>query len=210
MNTCAQTYGGWLPSVPRTGNTYGPVRVMGWASAAALSAAMAASTGGEFPIEKIPARITHPYSVLPNFISIEITRSPSENLARIRHVLAPAISDLASTFGVSRQAIYNWLNGESISEANAARLADLANAADVLALANVKKKSILLKRKFANGKTLLQVAQSGESATDAAYKLIKIIEREAEQRERLTSRFAGRAVAKATVDFALPASNDNA
>ena len=43
-------------------------------------------------------------------------RSAAEHLANIRQVLNPAIADLATTFGVSRQAVYKWIGGESTPE----------------------------------------------------------------------------------------------
>ncbi|MCG9047088.1 hypothetical protein [Laribacter hongkongensis] len=143
-------------------------------------------------------------------MEVEYVRTPSENLTRIREVLNPAVSDLATTFGVSRQSVYNWLNGEPVAEENAAKLQDLAQAADVLAHEGVTVNAALLKRKFANGKTLMQVAQAGESARDAALMLVQIHKREAVQRERMNTRFANRVKTSATADFDLPASNDHA
>jgi transcriptional regulator with XRE-family HTH domain len=136
-------------------------------------------------------------------------RSPSENLTRIREVLNPAISDLATAVGVSRQSVYNWLNGAPVAEENEAKLQDLAQAADVLAHEGVTINATLLKRKFANGRTLMQVAQAGESTRDAALLLLQIYKREAAQRERMSTRFASRARTPASADFDLPASNDH-
>ena len=56
---------------------------------------------------------------------------------------------------------------------------------------------------------LMQVAQAGESARDAALMLIHIHRREAVQRERMNARFANRTKSTASADFDLPASNDN-
>uniref|UniRef100_UPI00141AE194 hypothetical protein n=2 Tax=Pseudomonas TaxID=286 RepID=UPI00141AE194 len=90
----------------------------------------------------------------------------------------------------------------------AAKLHDLAQAADVLAHEGIPISASLLKRKFANGRTLLQMAQAGESARDAALMLIQIHKRETAQRERMNARFATRAKTPASADFDLPASND--
>jgi transcriptional regulator with XRE-family HTH domain len=142
-------------------------------------------------------------------VEVGAVRSPSEDLTRIREVLKPAVSDLATTLGVSRQSVYNWLNGETVADENAAKLQDLAQAADVLAHEGVAVNAALLKRKFANGRTLLQVAQAGESARDAALQLVQIHKRETAQRERMAARFANRAKTPASADFDLPsASND--
>ncbi|PTB27771.1 hypothetical protein C9I56_16280 [Paraburkholderia caribensis] len=120
------------------------------------------------------------------------------------------MSDLATTLGVSRQSVYNWLNGEQVADENAARLQDLAQAADVLDHEGIAVNAALLKRKFANGRTLMQVAQAGESARDAALVLVQIHRRETAQRERMNARFADRAKTPATADFDLPPSNDQA
>ena len=71
-------------------------------------------------------------------------------------------------------------------------------------------KAALLKRKFANGRTLMQVAQAGESARNAALVLVQVRKRESVQRERMSARFANRAKTPASSDFDLPASNDYA
>ena len=87
---------------------------------------------------------------------------------------------------------------------------DLAQAADVLAHEDVGINAALLKRKFANGRTLMQVAQAGESARNAALMLIQIYKREAVQRERMNARFANRVKTPGSADFDLPAFNDHA
>ena len=97
-----------------------------------------------------------------------------------------------------------------MAEENAAKLRDLAQAADVLAHEGILINAALLKRKFVNGKTLFQVAHAGESARDAALLLVQIHRREAAQRERMSARAANRGRSPATADFDLPASNDDA
>ncbi|HMN94036.1 MAG TPA: hypothetical protein PKC60_12475 [Hydrogenophaga sp.] len=137
-------------------------------------------------------------------------RTPAEDLARIREVLKPAVSDLATTLGVSRQSVYNWLNGEPVADENAVKLQDLAQAADVLDHEGLKINASLLKRKFANGRTLLQVAQAGESARHAALQLVHIHKQEAAQRERMALRFANRRKTAPSADFDLPSASDDA
>lgn len=135
-------------------------------------------------------------------------RTPAENLAHIRAVLKPAVSDLAPVFGVSRQSVYNWAKGDPVAADNAARLEDLAKAADVLVRSGMTINASLLKRKFVSGRTLMQVAQSGDSAQDAAVMLVQIHQRESLQRESMAARFANRKKKSASADFDLPLSND--
>jgi transcriptional regulator with XRE-family HTH domain len=209
------TYGGWIIDRPAaTGVTSTLVRWVGWmtAAGAAGAALTGIGTGGELSLEHLQRSAQQAQHRVSAFEVAEIDqiRTPSENLSRIREVLNPAVSDLATTFRVSRQSVYNWLNGEPVANENAAKLQDLARAADVLEHEGVSINSALLKRKFANGRTLMQVAQAGESASEAALMLIQIHKREAAQRERMNARFANRAKTPASADFDLPASNDHA
>ena len=207
--SAAMTYGGWVTDRPAaTGVTFTLVRLVGWMTAAS-AALTGVGTGGELSLEhlKRSARQAQQMVSVVEVADLEQVRTPSENLSRIRQVLNPAVSDLATTFGVSRQSVYNWLNGDPVADENAAKLHDLAQAADVLAYESVGINAAMLKRKFANGRTLMQVAQAGESARDAALMLVQIHKREAVQRERMDTRFANRAKSPASADFDLPASN---
>lgn len=207
--SAAMTYGGWVSDRPATGITSSFVRMVGWVAAAGV-ALTGIGTGGELSAERLQRSTEQLQHMAPTFevTETEPVRTPSENLTRIREILNPAVADLATTFGVSRQSVYNWLNGAPVAEENAAKLEDLAQAADVLAHGGVTVNAALLKRKFANGRTLMQVAQAGESARDAALLLLQIHKREAAQRERLSVRFAKRASTPASADFDLPAFND--
>ena len=206
------TYGGWVTHRPAaTGVTSTLVRLVGWVTAAG-AALTGIGTGGALSLERLQRSAQQGQHMVPvvEVVEVKQVRTPGENLSRIREVLRPAVSDLATTFGVSRQSIYNWLNGEPVADENATKLKDLAQAADVLAHKGVGINAALLKRKFANGRTLMQVAQAGESASDAALMLVQIHKREAVQRERMNARFANRAKTPASADFDLPASNDRA
>ena len=207
----AMNYGGWVVDRPATGGTFSVIQLVGWL--ATVGAALAGiGTGGELSLEQLgrgTERVFHAPSTF-EVAQTEPVRTPNEDLSRIREVLNPAISDLATTFGVSRQSIYNWLNGEPVAQENAAKLRDLAHAADVLAHAGAAVDAALLKRKFSKGRTLLQVALAGESVRDAALLLVQIHKRETSQRERMNARFANRVKTSATADFDLPASNDRA
>jgi transcriptional regulator with XRE-family HTH domain len=210
--SAAMTYGGWVTDRPAaTGVTSTLVRLVGWMTAAG-AALTGIGTGGELSLERLQqsARQAQHMVSVAEVAEVEQVRTPRENLSRIREVLNPSVSDLATTFSVSRQSVYNWLNGGPVAEENATKLQDLAQAADVLAHEGVGIKAALLKRKFANGQTLMQVAQAGESARDAALMLVQVHKRESVQRERVNARFANRAKTPASADFDLPASNDHA
>ena len=123
----------------------------------------------------------------------DVVRTSAENLARIREILKPTITELANLFGVSRQAVYDWQAGKPLAQENAAKLEDLAKAADVLAATGIDGSSQLLRRNIAGSKSLLDVVREGGSATSAAQMLAQTLVREAKQRERLALRLAGRA-----------------
>ena len=137
-------------------------------------------------------------------------RTSVENLQRIREIIQPAVSDLAKCFKVSRQAIYNWQNGEQPSDENTAKLNDLALAADVFAESGKPLSGYILKRKIINGKSLFEAVQDGRSAVEAARLMLDILGREAKQRELLSARFAGRSASQSFADSDLTPANDKA
>jgi len=135
-------------------------------------------------------------------------RTPAEDIERIREVFSPAISDLAKTFSVSRQTIYNWINGDQANPEHITGLRDLALAADIFADAAIPVNGALLKRKIVEGKNLFEVVHAGGSPLDAAQLLIHIIRRETSQREILATRFATRTATIRSADSDLMAEND--
>ena len=90
-------------------------------------------------------------------------RSAAEHLANIRQVLNPAIADLATTFGVSRQAIYKWIGGETTPEDDKLeRIHSLSLSADAFQKAGVARASSLLKMKAFEGRSLLDLVAAGQ------------------------------------------------
>jgi transcriptional regulator with XRE-family HTH domain len=90
-------------------------------------------------------------------------RSAAQHLANIREVLQPAIADLATVFGVSRQAIYKWIGGESTPEDDKLdRIRSLSLAADAFQKAGVARASSLLKMKAFEGRSLMDLAAAGQ------------------------------------------------
>jgi transcriptional regulator with XRE-family HTH domain len=90
-------------------------------------------------------------------------RSASDHLGNIRQVLNPAISDLATVFGVSRQAIYKWIGGEATPEPDKfERIRALSQAADAFRDAGVARASSMLKMKAFEGRSLMDLAAAGQ------------------------------------------------
>ncbi|PJJ97857.1 transcriptional regulator [Lysobacteraceae bacterium NML75-0749] len=100
-------------------------------------------------------------------------RSAAEHLANIRLVLNPAIADLATVFGVSRQAIYKWIGGESTPEDDKLkRIRALSLAADAFQKAGVMRATSLLKMKVFEGRSLLDLVAADKIEPEHTQTLI--------------------------------------
>ena len=115
-----------------------------------------------------------------------------ENISRIRAVLNPTVTDLAGILQVSRQAIYDWQAGKPVAAENAARLSELAKAADLFAVEGLRGTSQAMRRPIKNGKNFFELVKEGSPADSAARGLIEIVRSEFGQREALRKRLAGR------------------
>jgi hypothetical protein len=90
-------------------------------------------------------------------------RSASVHLGNIRQVLNPVIADLATVFGVSRQAIYKWIGGEATPEPDKfERIRALSHAADAFRDAGITRASSMLKMKAFEGRSLMDLAAAGQ------------------------------------------------
>ena len=179
-----------------------------------LAFALLVGTGGCATADYFAKRNDHGYKFIninaaipltETAIHEDIVRTSTENLVRVREVLKPTITELARLFGVSRQAVYDWQAGKSMAPGNAAKLDDLAKAADAIALTGTESSSQLLRRKIVDGKSLLDVVREGGSATHAAKIVAQTLYREAKQRKQLALRLAGRAKPNVSHDeFGIP------
>lgn len=90
-------------------------------------------------------------------------RSASDHLGNIRQVLNPTIADLATVFGVSRQAIYKWIGGEATPAPDKfERIVALSHAADAFRNAGITRASSMLKMKAFEGRSLMDLAAAGQ------------------------------------------------
>jgi transcriptional regulator with XRE-family HTH domain len=155
-----------------------------------------AGTGGAQTASYYRARGTRGYPVAcyaipPLDNQAQSDPTPADNLACIRSVLKPTITELARVLNVSRQAIYDWQSGASITAENATKLADLARAANVFAAEGLTTTHQILRRKIA-GRSFFDKVRDGDSGEDAARSLLKIARREIEQRNALAERLKDR------------------
>jgi hypothetical protein len=119
-------------------------------------------------------------------------RSPAENIARIRTVLGTGAAELANAVGIERQIASGVRQHDPVSPAAAERLANLAAAADVLEASGIAVNATLLKRRFAQGMTLLELVKAGCDAQAAAHQFVELHKREAAQRIAMQVRIAHR------------------
>jgi len=135
-----------------------------------------------------------------NKVEIDVAREDGGNaksaaardIAHIRQVTKISVSELARVFGVSRQAVHEWMKGGAPSQKNAERLSDLARAADVLLDSGIEITPQMLRRKISGGLSLLESVKEKGNVLELAGKLVDTLARESQQRERLASRLAGR------------------
>jgi hypothetical protein len=102
------TYGGWVVDRPvATGDSFGLVKIVSWmVTAGAVIGSV--GTGGELSLNQFQRAASRAHVAFAPSSSADIAdvvqdRTPSEDLLRIRSAMAPAVSDLAVTFGVTRQ-----------------------------------------------------------------------------------------------------------
>ena len=100
-------------------------------------------------------------------------RLPSAHLANIRQVFNPAVSDLAEAFGVSRQAVYKWLSGDTSPEEDRLELiVALSQAADAFKEAGVMHPSSFLKMRAFEGRSMLDLIAEGRLSQEQHVKVL--------------------------------------
>lgn len=140
------------------------------------------------------------YNSNSSYDEVARVRTAAEDLLHIRDILKPSVTDLAQALGVSRQAIYDWQGGKTISVENAARLAELARAADVFTEEGLTVSVQLLRRPITSGKRLFDIVGEGGSAEQAVRKLIRLVRRELSQRQMVAEHLAPRKRSVVPVD----------
>lgn len=207
MNISANNmYGGWFSPQVKTGNNLSTVvktvRTFGFVYCTLIASIVGVQTGSDIASGALSERSSQ---VRANVV---FARSPQENLKHIKNVFSPSIQDLANTFNVSRQSVYNWMNGETVADDNLVKLIDLAEAADIFESANIKVSPMILKGRLVDGKNIFQIVREGGSAKYAATRIVETQQRTEAQRSTLIERFKSKKGASPTADFVLPAPNE--
>jgi hypothetical protein len=121
------------------------------------------------------------------------------------------LSRLPVVFGVSRQTLYNWRDGERPKEVHQAKLTQLAAAARTFSAGQFTPTSPMLDRTVAQGKSFLTLLAEGADGADAATRLMRIVQRDRAADARFDAALPGRPKVKLTAaDFGAEAFEEDA
>ncbi len=135
----------------------------------------------------------------------------ARDIAHIRAVTKISVSELSRVFGVSRQAVHEWIKGGTLSPRNAQRLSDLARATDVFLEAGIDASFQVFRRKIAGGQSILDATRENGNVVELAKALTTTLVRESQQRQRLSARLAGRPATPGTsTEFGSPHLDEDA
>jgi hypothetical protein len=95
------------------------------------------------------------------------------------------MSHLPAIFGVSRQTLYNWINGETPKEHHRTKLVELAAAARVFTEAGFKPTALSFERTVAQGKSFSELIAQGANGKEMAERLVRIERRGVTARAKL-------------------------
>lgn len=155
----------------------------------------AGTTSDRFCAERLSSGATYQFLRLTGK-TIVVIHTPQKDINAIIELMKPSMSQLASAFRVSRQRIYDWRNGEGMSEANAELVRNLLGAARTLSERSSNPDQIA-NRKVVNGRNFWSSIAAGLSPQEAAEMALKVIEREQDEREAIKRSLASRKVASA-------------
>lgn len=148
-------------------------------------------------------QISEAHEQSENFI--DTIRNSAQDVAHIRAVAKISISELSRVFGVSRQAVHEWIKGATLSHQNAQRLSALAQAIDVFLEFGVEITPQTFRRKVAGGPSIFEAAKEDKNVIELAKTLVVTLVRESQQRKLLAARLAGRSTPSASdIEFGTP------
>jgi hypothetical protein len=137
-----------------------------------------------------------------------VSRTPTEpetffshDMARVKAGFGRTMSCLPGIFGVSRQTLYNWLDGQTPKEKHQKPLRQLAEAAAIFIDLAFKPTPAMLGQTLDSGKSFIQLIASGADGRDTAKKLVHIVRRGRDSRAKLDALLAGRKAHLDSSDF---------
>jgi transcriptional regulator with XRE-family HTH domain len=161
-------------------------------------------TGGTFNVDVLKA----PHGCSP-FVWVEVKQVPTPSpyadlMQQVRRGFGRTMSRLPEVFGVSRQTLYNWLDGETPKLALQERLCQLAAAAKVFEDLAFKPNSTLLDQTLTQGQSFLQLMAQGQDGRPLAHKLIRVSARGQVARSKLDGLIGERKAQLGASDFGAP------
>lgn len=145
-------------------------------------------------------------------VTLEVSYAPYADLMKqVKSGFGRTMSHLPAIFGVSRQTIYNWINGEAPKEHHQAKIVQLAAAARVFIEAGFKPTALTFQRTVAQGKSFSELLALGADGKEAAERLVRIEKRGLSARAKLDALLGDKNSTRLeTSDMGRPASNENA
>lgn len=142
-------------------------------------------------------------------MDVEVKRNIQTNLMNeLKSGFVRSLSSLPPIFGVSRQTLYNWLNGEIPKEQHQNKIEQLAAAARVFSSAGFKPTVTALERTVAQGMSFVELIGHGADGKETAERLIRIVNRGSASRAKLDSLLGNRTPVHPDVsDMGRPAFN---
>jgi hypothetical protein len=111
-------------------------------------------------------------------INLSETGIPYTDLMKeVKAGFGRTLSHLPVVFGVSRQTLYNWLNGATPGEQHWDKLVQMAAAARAFTEAGFKPTALSLERTIAQGKSFVELLGQGADGKETAEKLVRIEKR---------------------------------
>lgn len=172
-----------------------------------------AGTGGVEGVHFVMSRQGYrPYAVVKvEVAAAQESYAPYTDLMQeVKAGFGRTMSYLPAVFGVSRQTLYNWLNGEVPKEQHQGKLVQLAAAARVFVEAGFKPTALALDRTVAQGKSFVELLGEGADGKETAQRLVRIVKRGASAREKLDTLLGDRTPSRLDVsDMGRPSLNED-
>lgn len=159
---------------------------------------MLAGTGGVFQLQADSIGYAPP---CVRFVEARRNAPVRAQIRLILEGLGVSNAGLARALGVSRQTIYNWLNGDFPKDSHQSQLDSLSRAYDVLLPLDVAKHTVLT-QPMDSGRNFWQLIQDGADAEALAQRLKTSYSKRNHQRSLMAERIAAKRAKGTLADIA--------
>lgn len=130
----------------------------------------------------------------------------ASSLQSIKDEFKLSIAELARIFDVSRQSIYEWMDGKALSSENSQKLNKLYGTLSVLKDEGIELSSHIIRRNVNGLGSISDAIKQNADAVSLAHQLKSTLVTESMQRTKLAQRMSDRSKAPASIsDYAAPA-----